>query len=305
MALSERLKTWRNSGDYIKVGCFEHCVFVKELGDKKAPAEKTLLLLHGFPESSFSYHRIVEGMQKVFGRIILFDMIGYGFSDKPEKDYAYSLIEQADLALLVWKHFGVKGGHLLAHDMGDSVATELASRQVNCLLPAWFDQGFKSYTFTNGSMLLAFAKLRITQKLLLSKYGHLMKKLVSYTLFSQQVKSAQGNGTLSEEDINDLWEANRLKDGHLKTYLTIKYLNDRKQFEKTRWIPALKRVIVPIHLCWGDADAVARVEMAHQLKAEVCKDATLTIMKDVGHFSQLGSPDVWIKSVCAFYNSLG
>ena len=304
MALSERLKAWEKSGNFINVGPFDHKVFVKHVGEQDAAAEKTLLLLHGFPESSFSYHLILDGMQKVFDRIILFDMIGYGFSDKPETDYAYSLMEQADLALLVWQDFGVSGGHLLAHDMGNSVATELASRHVNGLLPAWFKESFKSYTFTNGSILLSFAKLRITQKLLLSKYGYLMKSLVSYKLFSHQIRSAQGNDNLSEEAINELWEANKLQEGHLKTYLTIKYLNDRKQFEKTRWIPALKRVNIPVHFCWGDDDAVARVEMAHHLKEHVCKEATLTIMKDVGHFCQIGSPEIWVKSVSSFYNNL-
>ena len=87
-------------------------------------------------------------MEKIFDRIILFDMAGYGLSDKPVEGFTYSLMEQADLALQVWQHLGVKGGHLLAHDMGDSVATELVARHVSNLLPAWFAAGFQSFTFT-------------------------------------------------------------------------------------------------------------------------------------------------------------
>ncbi|MFT7419996.1 MAG: hypothetical protein ACI9QN_000918 [Arcticibacterium sp.] len=47
------------------------------------------------------------------------------------------------------------------------------------------------------------------------------------------------------------------------------------------------------------------LNMAIQLKAEVCKYATLTIMKDVGYICQLGSSDVWTQSLDVFYNSLG
>ena len=83
--------------------------------------------------------------------------------------------------------------------------------------------------------------------------------------------------------------------------MTIKYLNDRKRFEKTRWLPALGQTKLPVHLCWGNEDKVARVEMAHYLKGNVCKNATLTIMDGVGHFCQLGSPEKWVESVSTFY----
>ncbi len=57
-------------------------------------------------------------------------MLGYGLSDKPDHGYSYSLIEQADVALHVWRALGVKGGHVLSHDMGTSVLTELVARQI-------------------------------------------------------------------------------------------------------------------------------------------------------------------------------
>jgi len=299
--LSPQLTSWSAKGAFISYGPLNHQVFVKQIGDSTASTDRTLLLLHGFPESSYSYHSVVGGLNKVFDRIVLFDMIGYGLSDKPTDQYSYSLMDQADTAFAVWRHFGIKGGHLLSHDMGDSVATEILARHENSLMPSWFSEGLQSLTFTNGSMVLDIAKLRITQKILLSKRGHLMRNLTTFKLFSQQVKSAHGNQNLSDEEVDRLWEANTLKDGHRKTYLSIKYLHDRKKFEKTRWLPALSVTKLPVHLCWGDEDAVARVEMAHFLKEHVCKDATLTIMKGLGHFCQLGSPENWLEHVTKFY----
>lgn len=299
--MSPQLETWRSSGEYITYSPLKHKVFVTQLGDASASPQKTLLLLHGFPESSYSYHLVVNGLLENFDRIILFDMIGYGLSDKPEHNYSYSLMEQADTCFTVWKHFGITGGHLLSHDMGDSVATEILARHENDLMPAWFSDGLQSLTFTNGSMVLKFAELRITQKILLSQYGHLMKNVLSFKLFNQQVRSAQGNNNLNAEEIQTLWDSNILKDGHKKTYLTIKYLADRKKFEKTRWLPALGQTKLPIHLCWGDEDSVARVEMAHYLKEHICKNATLTIMNGLGHFCQLGSPQKWLECVNSFY----
>lgn len=305
MPLSLQLQKWQSTGEYISYSPFGHQLFVKQMGNSNAAAQKTLLMLHGFPESSYSYHAVVEGLLQVFDRIVLFDMLGYGQSDKPTENYTYSLFEQADTAFTVWRHFGVKGGHLLSHDMGDSVATEIVARHENGLMPAWFSDGLQSLTFTNGSMVLDLADLRITQKILLSSYGHLLKNVVNFKLFNQQVRSAHGNDKLSDEEIAILWEANLLKEGNQKTYLTIKYLNDRKRFEKTRWLPALSQTQLPVHICWGDEDAVARVEMAHYLKKNICKNATLTIMKGLGHFCQLGSPEQWLEHVSAFYKKIG
>ncbi|MDB4414866.1 alpha/beta hydrolase [bacterium] len=301
--MSPQLSTWKNSGEYIFYSSFQHQLFVKQLGNSNASTEKTLLLIHGFPESSYSYHAVVDGLLEKFDRIILFDMLGYGLSDKPTKNYTYSLFEQADTVFEVWKHFNIKGGHLLSHDMGDSVSTEIVARHENGLMPAWFSEGLQSLTFTNGSMVLELASLRITQKILLSNYGYLMKNLSTFTIFNQQIRSAHGNENLSADEINVLWEANTLQDGHKKSYLTIKYLNDRKRFEKTRWLPALAQTKLPIHICWGNEDAVAKVEMAHYLKEKICKNATLTIMEGLGHFCQLGSPEKWVKYVSNFYKN--
>ncbi len=300
--MNNKISEWQASGEYIPYGPFGHQVFVKSIGSQTASPEKTLLLIHGFPESSFSYHKIVDAMTTRFDRIILFDMLGYGHSDKPTEHYTYSLFEQADVLFTVWKYFGIKGGHMLSHDMGDSVATEIVARHVNSLRPIWFSEGLQSITFTNGSMVLDLADLRITQKLLLSRLGPYMKGMVNYKLFYQQVTSAHGNDNLTDQDIEDLWTLNSLQNGQRKTYLTIKYLNDRKRFEKTRWLPALSKCDVPIHICWGEDDRVARIEMAHYLKEKICPLAQLTPMKDVGHFCQIGSPEKWVNSVLAFYN---
>ncbi len=299
------LQQWLSSGTHIRYGAPKHQVFVKEVGNPNAHVDKTLLLLHGFPESSFSYHAILAGMLNTFERIILFDMIGYGFSDKPnEQHYSYSLSEQANVSLAVWEYFNVTGGHVIAHDMGTSVATELVARHVNNKLPSFFTDGFKSFTFTNGSMVLSLAKLRLSQKILLSKYGSFFAGFTNYPIFAQQVRSANGNNNLTEQEIEWMWELNCLQEGDKKSHLSIRYINDRKKFENSRWLPALAKCELPLHLCWGEDDRVARIQMAHYLKNEVCTNATLTVMKGLGHFCQLDKPDKWVEYVSGFYKVL-
>lgn len=300
--MHELLQAWQGAGATLALPASGLHVFYRDVGDRSAAPADTALLMHGFPESSFSFHKVLEGLQAHFQRVVLLDLIGYGLSDKPGgTEYGYSLMEQADVALTVWQHLGLRGGHLIAHDMGDSVSTELVARSVAGLLPAGFDAGFLSVTLTNGSMVLSLAKLRVTQRLLLTRIGPSLTRLVNKKTFVQQVRSAHGADTLSDEDVDLMWAANCLQDGHRKSYLTIRYLFDRRRFEATRWLPALAATEIPVHLCWGEADAVARVEMAHYLKQQVCKSAVLSLMPGVGHFCQISDPDIWLRTVLGYY----
>ena len=82
----DAIERWKNKGFYIYVNSSIPLeVFVLQIGNALAEPEKTLLLLHGFPESSFSYHRVIDTLAEHFERIVLFDFPGYGFSDKPSK----------------------------------------------------------------------------------------------------------------------------------------------------------------------------------------------------------------------------
>jgi len=74
--MSPQLTNWKAGGEFISYGPFHHKLFVKQIGNPSASVQKTLLLLHGFPESSYSYHAVVDGLLEIFDRIILFDMLG-------------------------------------------------------------------------------------------------------------------------------------------------------------------------------------------------------------------------------------
>ena len=299
----QHLQDWKSTGSYLNFGKQQHKVFIKEMGRPKASPNKTLLLFHGFPESSYSYEQIIDGMLEIFDRIILFDFIGFGWSDKADT-FSYSLMEQADVALAVWKHFEVTGGHLIAHDMGNSIATEILARHNEHQLPDWFSNGLKSVTFTNGSIVLHLAKLRISQKILLSNQGWILSKFLNFKIFKHQIKSAHGNQNLSEEVILKLWQGNLHQNGHHKSHLTIRYIKDRIEYEQKRWLPALTKTDIPIHLCWGTDDQVAKIEMAYYLKEKICPKANLSIMENVGHFCQLGNSLQWITSIGQYYKKV-
>ena len=94
-------------------------VFYTCLGDPTKPA---MLLVHGFPTSSFDFRLFVREMRTDF-RICTLDFPGYGLSDKPATGYRYTL---ADDATLLWQFVTevvpMREFVLVSHDRGDSVA---------------------------------------------------------------------------------------------------------------------------------------------------------------------------------------
>ncbi|UTH73417.1 alpha/beta fold hydrolase [Chromobacterium sp. IIBBL 290-4] len=86
-----------------------------------------LLMLHGIGcASSFDYPRLLAEPGLAGRRALLVDLLGHGFSDKPE-DFSYTPRAQAQ-ALAQWlEALDLRGFDLFAHSMGGSVAIELAT----------------------------------------------------------------------------------------------------------------------------------------------------------------------------------
>ncbi|MBT4679845.1 MAG: alpha/beta fold hydrolase, partial [Flavobacterium sp.] len=88
---------WKSKGEFITVN--DRKLFVIDTSsffstEDKVPTE-TMVVLHGYPTSSYDYYKVLPELSKHY-RVIIHDHLGFGFSDKP-LDYSYSLLDQADL----------------------------------------------------------------------------------------------------------------------------------------------------------------------------------------------------------------
>ena len=84
----------------------------------------TLLFVHGTPEWSFVYRRLIVGLRDRY-RCVALDHIGFGLSDKPP-GWGYAVEQHvANLAALI-DHLGLRGFTLVAHDFGGPIGLSYA-----------------------------------------------------------------------------------------------------------------------------------------------------------------------------------
>lgn len=83
-----------------------------------------LILLPGWPETWWSYHRIMPRLAKDF-RVVSVDLRGMGSSDKPQGGYDKKTMA-SDVAELVAK-LGYRQADVVGHDIGAMVAFSLAA----------------------------------------------------------------------------------------------------------------------------------------------------------------------------------
>jgi len=87
-----------------------------------------VVLLHGFPEFWWGWHRQLPALAAAGFRVAAPDLRGYNLSEKPKgaRSYRVSIVVQDVVSLI--RHLGAERAHVAGHDWGGVVAWRLAMR---------------------------------------------------------------------------------------------------------------------------------------------------------------------------------
>lgn len=96
---------------------------VREDGPRDAPA---VVMLHGFACSLHWWDQMTPALARDH-RVVRFDLLGHGGSEKPKK--GYGMESQARLVAAALDRLGVRRADVVGHSMGGSVATALAEQR--------------------------------------------------------------------------------------------------------------------------------------------------------------------------------
>jgi pimeloyl-ACP methyl ester carboxylesterase len=284
LAPLETLADWRRAGE--EVVCRSRRIFRVALGPAEAPP---VLFLHGFPTASADFAPVAARLRDRL-RLVLFDFLGYGFSEKPA-GHRYSLLEQADIAEAVARGAGLERWHVVAHDMGASVALELLRRPDAAARTA-------SLTLLNAGLLLAFYRPLLVQRLLrLPVAGDLVARAIGRRAFGRALAATFGAAhPPGERLLDEMWELVARERG-LRAYpRLIRYIDERAVHEPA-WLEAFRAYRGPVQLVWGPEDPVSGAVAAPF--AALRPGTEVVALAGVGHYPQIEDPGAVADAIAA------
>ncbi len=275
--LNDRVLAWEREGGYEEID--GRRIFV-HVGEGSGPL---LLLLHGFPSSSYDFRDLLT---RLGGHAHLtLDFLGFGLSDKP-RGGDFGLGAQADRVEEVHRRRSPgREVFVVAHDMGTSVATELLARDIE----GSGSLSIRGVVLFNGSIVVERASLTPAQKLLRSRIGPLAARLTNRPFFRRQFGALfSPSHPLGDEEAEDQWELIRHNGGRAIGHQTIAYIGERIRLAE-RWHGAVRDWPGDLRFVWGMLDPVATPAVLDALR-DLRPLAPVVELPDLGHYPQLEDP---------------
>jgi len=283
-----KLNFWRESGNYFDYEGFP--VFYR----LSRASDEVLLCLHGFPTSSFDYHKIHDALAERFS-VLSFDMIGYGFSAKPAS-FEYTTFKQVDILQALLEHLKIRKVHILAHDYGNTITQELLARAEENRL------GFsiKSICMLNGALFPETHRPILAQKILISPLGYVFGRLISDSKFKKSLASIFGERTQpTEDELNDFLAVFKFNDGRRIAHKLIRYMTERAKY-RARWVGALQRTKIPFKFINGLADKVSGKHLVERFRVVVPHQTNIIELEGIGHFPHFETPETVLANYFKF-----
>ena len=255
---------------------------------------RPLLLIHGFPTSSWDWHR-VWGPLAVDRRVIACDMLGFGLSAKPRS--GYSIRGQADIQMALLRELGITDFDVIAHDYGDTVGQELLARRNE----QGADFGLGRMLLLNGGLFPEQHRLLPIQRLGSSPFGFIVGRLMNRQRFGQNFLRIFGAHTQpSEQELDEFWRLIAVNDGHRISHTLMHYIAERRKYRE-RWVGALQQAAVPLKLVDGGVDPISGKHMVEYFR-KLVPGAEAVCFDDIGHYPQTEAPDRLLPEVWNFLN---
>lgn len=254
-------------------------VFYRTFGDRARPA---LVVLHGFPNSSFDFQLLIPLLEQDYFVAVL-DFPGFGFSEKPQDGYSYMLEDDARLAdHFVRQVVGLSRFSLFTHDRGVSVGLAFLGH---------FLEGSRRpyeipYHFISDSgVFLPLANLGAGQTALLDP--------VRGPALIERMRAAPRLTAGAPVDVAYA-DIQAFNDGIGARLHVGKYLLERAANEE-RWLANLPKSPVPTALLWGMRDTVNPMRIANYVWATYLNDrdveSSYWLLPAAAHYPQREAPE--------------
>jgi pimeloyl-ACP methyl ester carboxylesterase len=267
-----------------------------------APQKGVVLLIHGFPQTSYQFRHVITPISDAGYRVIAPDYRGAGQSSKPKDGYNKMQMAE-DLHILVTQHLDIKDKvHVVGHDIGGMIAWPYAARYPDnvasliwgeCPLPG--TSLYDNIKGTDAVFHFIFHRVPDLPEALIAG----REKIYLQHFFD---KIAVNSAFLTPQDL-EVYTTAFVQPGAMRAGLEVYRAFEKDAQENTEWIRKHGKVKVPSLGMFASGFVLA--EGAEGMMNELHDEgsAQCLVVDDCGHYIAEESPNRFIKGVVDFIGS--
>lgn len=245
----------------------------------------TIVLLHGFLSSSFSFRMLAPYLTEEF-HVISVDLPPFGYSDKTKK-FHYSYKNMASTVLRLLEKLGIQRFSVAGHSMGGQIA-------LNMMLQA--PEKIEKGILLASSGYYARAKRHHRWASYLPFFPVFVKRYLGKTGVIGNLKSVVHNQALIDKSMIRGY-AEQFEDERIFPALALLLRHREGDLSEE----ALRQIQTPCLLIWGDHDKIVPVAIGKKLVRDL-PHARLIIIKETGHLVPEERPKEVYEEIRAFLN---
>ncbi|WP_243299801.1 alpha/beta fold hydrolase [Bacillus litorisediminis] len=250
-------------------------------------SEETILLIHGFLSSSFSFRQLVPLLKKEYS-VISVDIPPFGKSGKTTT-FKYSYHNMAKTVLQLLNILGIQQAFVIGHSMGGQISLNMAH-----LKPA----AIKGAVLLCSSSYLKRIKNSMRYSSYLPFFHHYVKLYLARSGVEENLNRVVYNAQLIDKEMIDGYMQPFLNNDIFKALTRM--IRDREGDLPTE---ILQTIRVPCLLIWGEHDRVVPLHVGKRLHKDL-PNSKLVVLKDAGHLVPEEKPEEVHHHIKSFISSL-
>jgi pimeloyl-ACP methyl ester carboxylesterase len=234
--------------------------------DHHESSTKTLVLIHGFLSSTFSFRRLTPLLRKEFN-VLNVDFPPFGKSGKSKK-YIYSYQNIAKTMIMLFESLDLEKVTLVGHSMGGQVCLTITSQRPDLV---------ENMILLSCSGYLKPAKPLLRLSSFLPFFHVIVKKWLAKSGLMRNLQNVVYNHQLIDEE---------MMRGYMEPFLDEEIFHGLSRLirhrEEDLSSDDLKKLNTPSLLIWGEHDRVVPLSVGRRLHQDL-QSSKLVVLKETGH----------------------
>jgi pimeloyl-ACP methyl ester carboxylesterase len=248
-------------------------------------------MLHGFPDNLRIFEKVAPLLSSAGRRVVLFDFLGFGASDKPGAGYSFE--QQVSDLVAVVDALNLDTVIPVAHDAGGPAAVNFAlrfpRRNAAVALLNSFYANAETLRFPEFIGFFAIPSLSALSQHFLRK-PELFAELLQFQRGQFRAALADDKRAGYDEFLGPLIDENfRRQPGAGPAFGQMTALLLPEVARNDGHLAELEQLDIPFRLIWGAEDPYLNIGVAEELATHL-RTATVTLLDGAGHWPQIDQP---------------